>query len=130
MKNFPHRESRLASVCGMVISVLALGAACGLAFIGTVPRGRAIEPKAATGSDPSIERGRAIFVRSCAHCHGDDAGGTGEDGDGPDLHGLRISDARIRAVIHAGIAGEMPSFAKKHGDADVRQITAYLRSLR
>ncbi len=88
-------------------------------------------PLAQSSNAPAVTptAGRALFVRSCAHCHGDDAHGSGEDADGPDLHGLRISDARIRAVITTGIRGEMPSFAKKHGDADIRQITAYLRSL-
>jgi len=87
-------------------------------------------PTAAPGGRAAdAARGRSLFVRSCAHCHGEDAGGSGEDADGPDLHGLRISDARIRTVIRAGISGEMPSFAKKHSPADAADIIAYLRSL-
>jgi mono/diheme cytochrome c family protein len=39
------------------------------------------------------------------------------------------SDARIHEVIIAGIKGEMPSFGKKLGDSDVRQLIAYLRTL-
>ena len=78
----------------------------------------------------SAERGRRLFFQSCAHCHGNDARGNGEDGDGPDLFALRISNARIRAVIRAGIPEEMPSFKKKHGSADIADLTAYLRTLR
>jgi len=78
----------------------------------------------------SSERGRRFFAQSCAHCHGNDARGNGEDGDGPDLSGLRIGNARIAAVIRQGIPGEMPSFAKKHSAPDVTDLTAYLRSLR
>ena len=48
---------------------------------------------------------------------------------GPDLHNLHRSDARIHEVITAGIKGEMPSFGKKLGDPDVRQLIAYLRTL-
>jgi mono/diheme cytochrome c family protein len=33
---------------------------------------------------------------------------------------------RIDEVIIAGIKGEMPSFGKKLGDPDVRQLIAYL----
>jgi mono/diheme cytochrome c family protein len=78
----------------------------------------------------SAEHGRRLFVQSCAHCHGDDASGTGEDGDGPDLFRLRIGNARIAAVIRTGIPDEMPSFARKHGAADISDLTAYLRTLR
>jgi mono/diheme cytochrome c family protein len=77
----------------------------------------------------SALRGRQLFVQSCAHCHGDDARGSGEDGDGPDLYRLRIGNARIAAVIRTGIPEEMPSFAKKHGTADIADLTGYLRTL-
>jgi mono/diheme cytochrome c family protein len=78
----------------------------------------------------SAQHGRQLFVQSCAHCHGDDARGSGEDGDGPDLFRLRIGNARIAAVIRAGIPDEMPSFARKHNAADISDLTAYLRTLR
>ncbi len=70
-------------------------------------------------------QGRHLFLMNCAHCHGDDAHGD----EGPDLHNLHRSDARIHEVITAGIKGEMPSFRKKFGDPDVRQLIAYLRTL-
>lgn len=78
---------------------------------------------------PSAEHGRRLFTQSCAHCHGDDARGDGEDGDGPDLYRLRIGNARIAAVIRTGIPDEMPSFARKHGTDDIADLTAYLRTL-
>ncbi len=70
-------------------------------------------------------QGRHLFLMNCAHCHGDDARGD----EGPDLHNLHRSDDRIHEVITAGIKGEMPSFGKKLGDPDVRQLIAYLRTL-
>ena len=73
--------------------------------------------------------GRHLFLMNCAHCHGDDARGNGEDGDGPDLFALRIGNARIATVIRGGIPDEMPSFAKKHGPADIADLTGYLRTL-
>jgi mono/diheme cytochrome c family protein len=39
------------------------------------------------------------------------------------------SDARIYQVISAGIKGEMPFFGKKLGEPEVRELTAYLRTL-
>ena len=74
--------------------------------------------------------GRQLFVQSCAHCHGDDARGSGEDGDGPDLFRLAVGNARIAAVIRTGIPHEMPSFAKKHSARDIADLTAYLRTLK
>jgi mono/diheme cytochrome c family protein len=69
--------------------------------------------------------GRHLFLMNCAHCHGDDARGD----EGPDLYNLHKSDARIHQVITGGIKGEMPSFVKKLGDPEIRQLTAYLRTL-
>ena len=57
---------------------------------------------------------RHLFLMNCAHCHGDDVHGD----EGPDLHNLHRSDARIREVITAGIKGEMPSFGKRLGDPE------------
>jgi mono/diheme cytochrome c family protein len=71
-------------------------------------------------------QGRHLFLMNCAHCHGDDARGD----EGPDLHDLRKNDERIHQIITAGIKGEMPSFGKKLKDSDVRELTAYLRTLR
>jgi mono/diheme cytochrome c family protein len=71
-------------------------------------------------------QGRHLFLMNCAHCHGDDAHGD----EGPDLYNLHKSDARIHQVVTNGIKGEMPSFAKKLGDPEIRQLTAYLRTLR
>ena len=70
-------------------------------------------------------QGRHLFLMNCAHCHGDDARGD----EGPDLHDLHKSDARIHQVVTGGIKGEMPSFKTKLGESDVRALTAYLRTL-
>jgi len=79
------------------------------------------------GATPETLRisGRKLFLASCAHCHGADALGD----EGPDLHGLQVSDRRIATVIRRGIPDEMPSFAKKHSPADIAALIAYLRTL-
>ena len=73
-----------------------------------------------------IAAGRHLFLMNCAHCHGDDA--TGDEG--PDLHGLHKTDARLNAIIRNGIKGEMPRFEKKFNEEDVTALIAYLKSLR
>lgn len=88
-----------------------------------VARQGALDQKPLTGA---AAQGRHLFLMNCAHCHGDDARGD----EGPDLHDLHKSDARIHQVITAGIKGEMPSFAKKLGEPEIQQLTAYLRTLR
>lgn len=72
-----------------------------------------------------VKRGRTLFLDSCAHCHGADARGD----EGPDLHDVQVSDRYIARIITHGIPHEMPSFAKKHGPADIVALTAYVRSL-
>ena len=114
----------------IAIIVAGCSISCAFDLIGTDSTAPTIAPGAMDTPPPSAERGRRLFTQSCAHCHGDDAHGSGEDSDGPDLYALRIGNARIRAVIRTGIPDEMPSFAKKHGQADISDLTAYLRTLR
>ncbi len=72
-----------------------------------------------------VTQGRKLFLDRCAHCHGADASGD----EGPDLHDLQVSDRYIAHMITFGEPHEMPSFAKKHGPADITALTAYIRSL-
>jgi mono/diheme cytochrome c family protein len=78
-----------------------------------------------TNSVEWIALGRTLFLNSCAHCHGPDAGGD----EGPDLRHAGITSGRVAKVVKNGIKGEMPSFAKKHNDRDVSALTAYILSL-
>src|SRR6478609_1918266 len=82
--------------------------------------------EAPTPTSPAlVARGRMLFLDSCAHCHGADARGD----EGPDLHGVQVSDRYIANIVMRGIPDEMPSFRKKHGPADLTALTAYVRSL-
>jgi mono/diheme cytochrome c family protein len=73
----------------------------------------------------SIKTGRSLFLKNCAHCHGDDARGD----EGPDLHGLKKSDDWIARRIRNGVKGEMPAFGEKFSQSDVEGLIGYLRSL-
>ncbi len=83
-------------------------------------------PPAAASAKAQVERGRSLYSRNCAHCHGHDAHGD----EGPDLHDIKESDVRIRRIINQGIKGEMPKFNSKLSESDVNDLIAYLRSLR
>jgi mono/diheme cytochrome c family protein len=74
-----------------------------------------------------VAKGHEYYDMSCSHCHGDDASG---DDDGPDLHDLRISNARIAVAIKRGIKDQMPTFAKKYNEAQIKALVSYLRTLR
>lgn len=71
-------------------------------------------------------RGRSLYDRNCAHCHGDDARGD----EGPTLYDLAMSDARISTRVKDGIKGEMPGFKSKLNNQDIADLTAFLRTLK
>lgn len=79
------------------------------------------------GATPASLRadGRRLFLDSCAHCHAADAHGD----EGPDLHGIWVSDRRIATVVRHGIPDEMPAFAKKLSGEQIAELIAYVRSL-
>ena len=73
-----------------------------------------------------VSRGRQIFVRHCAQCHGFDARGY----EGTDLHNIHAGDKLVRQVIIGGIRGEMPAYGTFLSEADVQALMAYLRTVR
>src|SRR5690242_14233272 len=104
---------------------IILAAVSGLAAIGMAfAAGEIIRPKKAAEPSATVKsaippvgtqasQGYALFLMNCAHCHGTDARGD----EGPDLHGVTKSDARISSLIKNGIKGEMPKFGDKLTDA-------------
>ena len=86
----------------------------------------ALVPAASSVLGEDAKKGYALFNHNCAPCHGDDARGD----EGPSLYNLAKSDTRITTILKGGIKGEMPAFAKKFADADIRAIIAFLRTLK
>ena len=117
---------------------IILGTVSGLAAIGIAfAAGEIVHPKptAASGATETsvippagtlANQGYELFLLNCAHCHGPDARGD----EGPDLHGVTKSDARIASTIKNGIKGEMPKFGAKLTDTDVQALIAFVRSLK
>jgi mono/diheme cytochrome c family protein len=70
--------------------------------------------------------GRRLFLMNCAKCHGRDARGF----DAPDLNDLNMGDVLIHQVITDGVKDEMPSYANKLTETEIRALIVYLRTLR
>ncbi len=128
-----------------------LGTVSALAAVGiTITAGEIIQPKPAHATVASSREAKAarqpvreqpleippagtlanqgykLFLLNCAHCHGDDARGD----EGPDLHGVTQSDARITSMIQNGVKGEMPKFGSKLSATDVQALIAFVRTLK
>ena len=116
-----------AALCSGAIAVCTLGGT--LALADYMQKESVLQSSlSATNSPPSplVAQGQHLFLMNCAHCHGDDARGD----EGPDLHGLRKTDARLSALINNGIKGEMPRFNQKLSPPDVQALIAFLNSLK
>jgi mono/diheme cytochrome c family protein len=70
--------------------------------------------------------GRKLFVNNCSACHGS----SGQGGEGPNLHGLKLSDARITSTVNGGIKNEMPAFKSKLKTQEIKSLIAYIRTLK
>jgi mono/diheme cytochrome c family protein len=122
-------------IAGAVKAALCAGAIAASILGGTLALAEFMQKKSALQSslastnspqNPLVAQGQHLFLMNCAHCHGDDARGD----EGPDLHGLRKTDARLSALINNGIKGEMPRFNQKLSPSDVQALVAFLNSLK
>lgn len=130
----PMSEIRALFVA-VAVSTATIAGSFGFAWLMRLPHRSVAMPQLVTTAGAAMAptmplsaeaaQGRHLFLMNCAHCHGDDARGD----EGPDLHDVRKSDQRIHQLITNGVKGEMPSFATKLNDADIRALTAYLRTL-
>jgi len=120
---------------GAVKAALFAGAIAASMLGGTLAFAEYMQKKSAAQSSlsstnspqsPLVAQGQHLFLMNCAHCHGDDARGD----EGPDLHGLRKTDARLSALINNGIKGEMPRFNQKLSASDVQALIAFLNSMK
>lgn len=116
-----------AALCAGAIAICILGGT--LALADYAQKKSALQSALTSNKSPQsplVAQGQHLFLMNCAHCHGDDARGD----EGPDLHGLRKTDARLSALINNGIKGEMPRFNQKLSESDVQALVAFLNSLK
>jgi mono/diheme cytochrome c family protein len=81
------------------------------------------------------ERGRGVFLRSCAGCHGPDGRGTLPPGFSVPARNLTdpvlqqsLSDAALRDTIRRG-KGQMPAQGAALPEEDVTLLIGYVRTL-
>jgi mono/diheme cytochrome c family protein len=101
----------------------------------SAPSPRIVSAPTSGSSVPRVDPGRALFQRLCVACHGG-AGRGDAMGDGmprpPDFAapGWQSTrrDAQLMMSIKEGKGSAMPAFGGKLGDAQVRDLVAYVRS--
>lgn len=102
----------------------------GALFYGASAQG---QPEAAT-SQGDVVRGKTLFVRNCAGCHGPEGGGDGYRLLGPDPANLtapsikKKSDAALLKTIHDG-KPNMPAWKGNLSESQSRDVLAYVRTL-
>jgi mono/diheme cytochrome c family protein len=112
-----------------ILRVATVGFVSGLLF-GTVAQGQA-EPKAKSGD---VARGKTLFVRNCASCHGPKGKGDGYRLLGPNPANLtspsttKKSDADLLKTIHDG-KPNMPPWKVHLSENQTRDVLAYVRTL-
>lgn len=112
-----------------LLRIATAGCMCGLLF-GTPVKGQA-EPKAQPGD---VARGKTLFARNCAGCHGPEGGGNGYRLLGPDPANLaspstsKKSDAELLKTIHNG-KPNMPAWKGNLSEKQSRDVLAYVRTL-
>ena len=112
-----------------ILRVATVGFVSGL-LCGTVAQGQA-EPKAQSGD---VARGKTLFVRNCAGCHGAQGKGDGYRILGPDPANLtspstrKKSDADLLKTIHDG-KPNMPAWKVLLSEKQSRDVLAYVRTL-
>ncbi len=83
-----------------------------------------------------VERGRGIFTRTCAGCHGGDGRGATARGGfstppkdltDPALH-ARLGSAGIKHTIQVG-KGQMPAFGALLAEDDIDALVAFIGSI-
>jgi mono/diheme cytochrome c family protein len=117
---------RRAFAVAVLAAALSLGGAWATAATIKLIPGTAMASDEIAVSPDLIAQGQEFYGMSCSHCHADDA--TGDEG--PSLHNLTISNARIAATIRKGVKGQMPAFGKKYDDKQIAALVSYLRSLK
>ncbi len=83
----------------------------------------------------NVARGKTLFIKYCAGCHGSEGRGDGYKLLGPDPANLaapdtkRKSDADLLKTIHTG-KPNMPAWNVRLSKAESRDVLAYIRTMK
>ncbi len=119
-------DMKMSKICLIVLSLATIAMGGQLAIAAPVEAD-------SKGSD--LSKGKKIFSRHCAGCHGLEGKGDGYLLLGPDPANLtrsamkKKSDAALLRTIHEG-KPNMPSWKTRLSDEDSRAVLAYIRTLK
>jgi mono/diheme cytochrome c family protein len=123
-----------------LLAIALLGAFQLFAQTGATPIRQSPGPAINTSSERAavpvllLENGRRIFLRDCAHCHGERGDGISRNmrtlHPAPfDLTSFELADAFIQRIVREGLEGaDMPGW-KLGSDEEVRAVAAYTARL-
>ena len=78
--------------------------------------------------DELMERGKAVYQRTCQACHG----GSGEGGVGPAIAGSQVATGELNGHLNVGINGvpgtAMQAFGGQMNDVDMAAVITYQRN--
>jgi mono/diheme cytochrome c family protein len=107
----------------------------GLTLISVGAQFAVAAPKEVDSSSADHAKGKQIFTKHCAGCHGPEGKGDGYLLLGPDPANLtrpaikKQSDAALLYTIHEG-KPNMPSWKARLSDEESRAVLAYIRTLK
>lgn len=107
--------------------------------------GACVPPPAQAPGPPSAERGRVVYRRACASCHGERGDGRGPAAEGPDPlprdftratyrfrstpSGSLPTDGDLRRTVARGVPGtRMPAWERILPGRDIDDVVAYLKT--
>ena len=108
-----------------------------LVLLVTIAGGALLQSHAAGKVEPAtgnLAKGKILFIKYCAGCHGPQGKGDGYRLLGPDPANLtapstaKKSDSALLATIHEG-KPNMPSWKGRLSERDIRNVLAYIRTL-
>lgn len=106
----------------LTLSTLTLAA---LSTISSLPS-RAQQPTPGAPDNQHLDVGQ-LFATTCGWCHSDGGRAAGK---GPQLMDSKRDDDFIRNRIKNGKEGAMPAFGATFSDAEIDEITKYIRALK
>jgi mono/diheme cytochrome c family protein len=126
-----QRRKIIGAMFGAMIALMLVmyGHIGGTALAGDQPPAKPEITCPYTGDVAAIAKGRELFYRNCAECHGD-----GDGGSGPDLTDNEWycggSDYQIFSTVSSGRPGGMPSWSGELKDDEIWKIIAFIRSIK
>jgi len=110
-------------------TVAALFAGVAVVALAGLATACAGEPPEVTSDDPELSTGRVIYASNCASCHG--AGGAGGVGSRLDQGSMvdAFPDIEDQIDLVADGEGQMPGYAGRLEDAQIRAVVRYTREV-